>query len=139
MGTTPQADVPGNVYFHTQQYASLASNGTDRAVPFFPPGGQKIQVLSAWIVPLTSQAGSATNYPGVRLVDYGTGSAGTTVLASKEFSATSLSVDANTPGAMTLGATVTVSGTHHIVVTHEQVANGLDLVAHAVHMAYRYL
>lgn len=138
MGTTPQADTPGNVYFHSMPFGSLASNGTDRTRSFFPPG-QAIAILSAWVAPDTSQAGSATNYPGVRILNHGTGSAGTAVLAQRNFSGTALGVDAGLLGSMTLGAVVSKASGDQLAVQHEQVANGLDLVPHTVHMAYRYL
>ena len=138
MGSTPQADVPGNVYFHHfGQHASIASNAANAIEPFFPTG-QAISILSAWIVPLTSQAGSATNFASVNLVNLGSGSAGTVVMASKTFSVSTASVAAMTPGSFALG-TASKTSAEQIGVSYTSAGNGIALVAHDIQMAYRYI
>ncbi len=138
MGTTPQADVPGNVYFHTMTFASNASNAANPVQDFFPPG-QAISVLSVWVTPSTSQAGSATNYTDIQLVNMGSGSAGTTVLASKTFSAAAASVDANVPGVFASVASASKARTEHLAISHTSHGNGIALVARTIHMAYQYI
>ncbi len=136
MGSTPQADVPGNVYFHSMSFASQASNAANNVVGFFPTG-QAISVLSVWVDPVSSQAGSATNYDNIALIYLGSGSAGTVVGASKTFSAAAASVDANVLGSFALG-TVTKTSAEHLAVSHTSAGNGIALVARTIHMAYRY-
>lgn len=137
MGSTPQADVPGNVYFHTMSVASQASNAANNILEFFPPG-QAISVLSAWVVPLTSQAGSATNYDDIGLINLGSGSAGTVVMASKTFSAAGASVQAGTPGSFAIVSPSKTSA-EHLAFSHTSAGNGIALVARTYHMAYRYI
>lgn len=138
MGSNAQADVPGNVYFHSMSFASQASNAANNVVGFFP-AGQAISVLSVYVDPISSQAGSATNYDNIGLVNMGSGSAGTVVLASKTFSAAGASVDANVPGSFALGTVVTKASNEHLAISHTSAGNGIALVARTVHMAYRYI
>lgn len=138
MGSTPQADTPENVYFETFHMPSRASNAADRTVSIGLKG-QAIKILSVDLIPEASQAGSATNYADVKIVNLGSGSAGTTVVASKTFSAAAASIAANTPGAFTLGSVVSKASAEHFAVSYGSQGNGIALVAHALAVAYRYL
>src|SRR5688572_15611446 len=84
--------------------ASRASNAADAIIPLgrIP---HNAFALSAYIIPHSSQAGSATHYADVKVVNLGAAGSGTTVVASKTFSAAGASVASNTPGAMTMGNT----------------------------------
>jgi hypothetical protein len=96
-----------------------------------------MQILSVDIVPQASQAGSATNFADVGLVNLASGGAGTTVLASKTFSATGTSVAALAPGALTNVGTPTIAAGEAYAVSYTSQGNGIALVAHAVAIQYR--
>jgi hypothetical protein len=137
MGTTFQADVPGNVYHHTMSFASRASNAADDVIDFFHALGHTVSVLSVYYVPHISQAGSATNYDDWKLINMGSGSAGTAVVASKTFSATGASVQAETPSSLSV-ASAAIASNEHLGISRVSAGNGIALVAHTIHMAYRY-
>ena len=117
--------------------ASRASNAANAILPL-GVAEVAISVVSAWIVPLTSQAGSATNFASVNLVNLGSGSAGTVIMASKTFSVSTASVAAMTPGSFALGVASKTSA-EQIGVSYTSAGNGIALVAHDVQMAYRYI
>lgn len=141
MGSTPQADVPGNLYLHTVFYPSRASADADSILPFMGPG-QAIDLIAAEVEFGAAQVGSATNYADIKIVNKGTASAGTAVLASRSFSATTANLAANVAGSMTPSATSSAAphkaSSERLAVSYDKNGNGIDLVAHAVHMAYRY-
>lgn len=137
MGSTPQADTPANVYFMDVPVASVASNA-QAVVPILGPG-QAIQVLSAQMIPTASQAGSATNFFVASLINLGSAGTGTTVLASRSFSATGTSIAALVPGSLTLGSVTSRASAEVLAMSYTSSGNGIAAVAHTLHLAYRYL
>lgn len=115
--------------------ASRASNAANAAVPL-TVAPQPLVVLSAQLMPLSSQAGSATNFANVAIIDAGTDGTGTAVIASYTFSATGTSIAANGLGALTVVAPSVASG-HQIALSYSSQGNGIPLVAHSLSIAYR--
>lgn len=139
MGSNAVADLPGNQFpFVVPVLASRASNAADAVIPL---GGtnQAMQVLAAYIVPQTSQVGSATNYADVKIVAVGADGTVAATLATKSFSAAGTSVAANARGAFTLGATPTKTAAQSLGLSYASQGSGVALVAHGLEVNVRYL
>lgn len=117
-------------------FPSKASNGTYGIVPFglIP---EAASVVSAWFTPHADQAGSATNYGDIKVINLGTAGSGTAILASKTLSAAGASGGSNQPVSMALSSTVSMAASAIIGVSYTKAGNGIDLVAHSIEVVYR--
>ena len=137
MGDTPLADIPGNQFqVVAVNLPSRASNAGDAAIPLAVPRHAG-SLVSADIVPHASQAGSATHFAVVDVINLSTDGTGTAVLASKSFSATGTSVAAAAPGPLSVAAAPTFTSADALAVSYSSQGNGIALVAHAVALTYR--
>lgn len=118
--------------------ASRASNAANGAVPLLKLGNA-IELKGVDFVPHASQAGSATNYADVTIIDMGTDGTGTAVLGTKSFSAVAASVAALVAGPMTMvtSKSSNVASGHIIGVSYTSQGNGIALVAHGINLDYR--
>jgi len=91
MGSTFEADIPGNVEEFIIENASAASNaGAARYGAKFAE--QPIHISEVRWVPIDGdQAGASANFRTVRLVNGGTSGTATTIVAEYAFSATNIS------------------------------------------------
>jgi hypothetical protein len=138
MGTTFQADTPGNVYREQHRQSSIASNGADAAITlFWAP--QNIKVTAAYWTPYgEDQGGHATSYRRVAVVNGGTAGTGTVVLASHNFTATVAS-----KGKVSLSGTGTVASGNAVMFSYLTVGGTKDdetvLQAGAIQVEYQLL
>src|ERR1051326_4098976 len=117
---------------HAASLASRASNAADAAVPIGVMPDAAV-LVSAWIVPHSSQAGSATNFFNARLIDFGTDGSGTAILASYSLSAAGQGIGALSAGAMTMSSSLSVPSGHVLGISYLSQGNGIAAVAHGVH------
>lgn len=120
MGSTFQADTPGNRHIANIDVASIASNGAASRFVILN-AAQNIQVLAAkWIPQGADQGANSASYRALKLVNGGSAGTATTVVASLGFTASlaSLSNNAMTgtatvaSGAQVLFSQNTVGGAH---------------------------
>ena len=137
MGDTKLADIPGNIFNEVGITASVGS-AANLVTPLSAPR-QACTLLSADIIPTASQAGSATNFADLLVVNLGSDGNGTTVLASYTLSATGASIDALAPGACTVESSPTVAAGEVIglSIDNSSNGNGIDVGAATVALAYR--
>jgi len=102
MGSTFQADIPGNRYEIVENTASVTANGADNLYqPIFrvPQAGT---FKNAYWMSSASQDSHGTNYRTLQIINLGAAGAGTVVLASYALTA---SKAANVPYTMVNNAT----------------------------------
>ena len=138
MGKDFLADIPNNRFVMGKGLVSLASNGTYDAFGIEPAPGN-CTIVSAFFVPSASQAGSATNYFDLKILDLSTDGSGTTVLASKTLSASTTSIAANAAGSMAITDSNSVTALNVIGVSAVKAGNGIARVAGEVVVWYRLL
>ena len=136
MATTFLGDIPGNRFQFVENVASQAS-GTDSYVPLFR-APQALSVLAAYFIPATAQAGAGTDYKTIQVINRGAAGTGTTVVASKAYSAASLST------ASFVGAALTVNTAASTVTTSQTLAwyttstgSGIAIVAGQLQVEYQ--
>lgn len=120
---------------------SRASNAANGFVPI-ENVPQNMSVVSAYIMPQTSQAGSATNYDDITIVNLSSDGTGTAVVASKSLSAAGASVQAGAPGSFVLASgasasALSVGSGNVLAVSYTSAGNGIAVVAHTIEVAYR--
>ena len=130
----------------TIYHSSVASNASDGgvtegrfAIPTLPTGKTAKLVGAKWI-PVSSQAGSATNYRDLKVVNLGQAAAGTAVMASHTLSATGASVAASVAQALTMTtATASVSATSGDVIELQTISagNGIAIVAGCIQFEWQ--
>ena len=130
-------EVSANLQYFQVAVPSRASNAANSIVNIGVPG-QAISVVSAYMVPQSSQAGSATNYDDITLFNGSSDGTGTAVIASKTFSAAGASVAAGAPGSFALSAAnASVAAGQAIAASYTSQGNGIAIVAHTIEVAYR--
>lgn len=115
---------------------SRASNAADAIVPIgvIPVNAT---ILSVNQVPASDQAGSATNFANVKVINIGSGGSGTATIGSKSFSAAGASIGSNAKGSHALGAGSAATAGDVVGVSYASAGNGIALVAHAIQIAYQ--
>ena len=117
---------------------SAASTDNANVTPITAPR-QAAELLSADYVPNASQAGSASNFADLLVINLGSDGNGTTVLASYTLSATGASIDALAPGAFTVGSSPTVAAGEVVgfSIDNSSNGNGIAVGAGTVSVAYK--
>lgn len=141
MGLSAQGDIPSNVFQHVVYIPSRASNAADALRGGLLFGDVPAQLLSARFVPHASQVGSATNYADMKLVKLGSGSAGTTVMASRSYSATAQGHAKEIPAQLTLAtaeADLRLSTNEQMGISFASQGNGIAIQEGELHLSYRY-
>ena len=138
MGDSYQGDIPGNIFQHTVYLPSRASDAANLIIPVMGKG-HGVELLSAHVSPLTSQAGSATNFANLLLVNMGSGSTVGSTMASYSLSATAQGIPALMDGELGVVAAAAAKGSaERMGLSYASQGNGIALVAHSLHLAYRY-
>ncbi len=132
------AETSAALQYFAVNVPSRASNAANSIVPVGVPG-QAISVVSVYMVPQVSQAGSATNYDDLGLINLSSDGTGTVVVASKTFSAAGASVAAGAAGSFALngGASASVAAGAALAASYTSQGNGIAIVAHTINVAYR--
>lgn len=134
-----QGDIPNGIWEKTVYLPSRASNAADSIIPLFPPGHQPVELLSAVFDPISSQAGSATHYADLKVINLGSGSTAGSVMALWSLSAAGQGVSALIPQQMTIAsAAIGVASGERPAISYASQGSGIAVVAHSLHLAYRY-
>ena len=117
---------------------SRASNATDSIIGIGVVAHDGL-VVGGYFIPTTSQAGSATHFANLRLINLGPSANLSTNLASRSLSAAGQGVSAHQRGDMTLssGTAISVSAGDVIGVSYASQGNGIAVVAHTAELHYR--
>jgi len=136
MGTTLVTDLPGGAGMAATVIASVTSMASNAGITSYQPVCRcknAGSVLSVFFIPSASQAGSATDYRTMTLVNLGSVAGGTTVVASyTALSAAAGSIAANTAGAFTMTTTAanyTVAAGDVLAYNTTSAGNGIATVA----------
>lgn len=131
-------EVSAGLQYFQVNVPSRASNAANSIVPI-GRADQAISVVSAYMIPQSSQAGSATNYDDISIINLSSDGAGTVVVASKTFSAAGASVSAGSAGSFALngGASASVAAGQALAASYTSAGNGIAIVAHTIEVAYR--
>ena len=138
MGSTFQADTPGNRHIATLDVASVASDGAASRFVVLN-AAQNIQILAAkWEVQGADQGANSASYRSVQLVNGGSAGTATTVVASLGFTASLASLSNNAltgtatvaSGAQVMFSQNTVGGAH---------SDGTVVIAGRLQVEYRLL
>lgn len=138
MGTTFDADVPGNEQLFVMDIASAATNGTAQNVLFEAPS-DLIITEAAWIPDGADQEGHGTSYRTQSIINLGTAGSGSTVVGSKAFTASLASL---TAGDFTITSTNASIDDGEIVAFKTSVttaAASSDMAAGVLQVRYRLL
>lgn len=137
MGDSIFADIPDADVLTAQINMPLrASNAGDSNAVILAPIGAAGSVVAIHVAPIASQAGSATNFADIEIINLGSVGAGTVVLGSVSLSATATSIAANSASSLAV-SNPTFASNEQLGVSYASQGSGIALVAHTLQIRYK--
>lgn len=136
MGTTLYHDIPNVMFTLTGAVASVASNAADAVNQIIGRVESAGIFRAAYFMPSASQAGSASHYRTLKIVNLGSAAAGTVVLASYALSASTTSVVASTAKTLTNGAVLSLAASDLLAYVTTSTGNGIPINVGTVQIEY---